>query len=291
MFETRFCLALLILTVASPLQAESDHAKNSLFQTVLKEGLTAEGRAIKLQEPAFRDGMTPEAQMEALKAIAGSERAAREMLNDSVTAPHKLAIRDERGAKEIVRSLDVTFIIHAKLDNLEVDQGLLKGRVEPVEVGNMRFEVEILPPAGSDSKDVVQTSIRSKSRLLDRIEVEQVDRLMGTRSDESVVVASRTDLRTGAEGKPGSFWNAIQRKGRTESKGPAQPYQGSAGYVKFTRWKGSDGVILVEGHFAYAEPIAWFDGAPILRSKFGLVAQDQIRRLRRELKNAAGSNR
>jgi hypothetical protein len=41
--------------------------------------------------------------------------------------------------------------------------------------------------------------------------------------------------------------------------------------------------LLVEAHFAFAEPRAWFDGAPILRSKLSLIAQDQIRRLRREL--------
>ena len=50
-----------------------------------------------------------------------------------------------------------------------------------------------------------------------------------------------------------------------------------------TRWKADPKIAIVEVHFAFAEPRAWFGGAPILRSKIALVAQDQIRRLRREL--------
>ena len=41
--------------------------------------------------------------------------------------------------------------------------------------------------------------------------------------------------------------------------------------------------LLVEVHFIYAEPKTWFNGGPILKSKFGAVAQDRIRALRREL--------
>jgi hypothetical protein len=40
---------------------------------------------------------------------------------------------------------------------------------------------------------------------------------------------------------------------------------------------------MVEMHMAFVEPDGWFQGNPILRSKFGAVAQDQIRSLRREL--------
>ena len=36
-------------------------------------------------------------------------------------------------------------------------------------------------------------------------------------------------------------------------------------------------------HVAFVEPDGWFQGAPILRSKFSVAAQDQIRTLRREL--------
>jgi hypothetical protein len=36
-------------------------------------------------------------------------------------------------------------------------------------------------------------------------------------------------------------------------------------------------------HGGFVEPREWFQGNPVLRSKLGLIAQDQIRRLRREI--------
>jgi hypothetical protein len=43
------------------------------------------------------------------------------------------------------------------------------------------------------------------------------------------------------------------------------------------------GALMIEGHFAFAEPYDWFKGEPILRSKFSPVAQNQIRDLRKKL--------
>ena len=54
-------------------------------------------------------------------------------------------------------------------------------------------------------------------------------------------------------------------------------------YAKISRLKEPEGALLVEFHAAFSEPEAWFQGAPILRSKFAPIAQDQIRKLRREL--------
>ena len=54
-------------------------------------------------------------------------------------------------------------------------------------------------------------------------------------------------------------------------------------YAKLSRLREPEGMLLVEFHGAFLEPADWFQGAPYLRSKFAPVAQDQIRRLRREL--------
>ena len=34
---------------------------------------------------------------------------------------------------------------------------------------------------------------------------------------------------------------------------------------------------------AFVEPQGWFQGNPILRSKISLIAQDQVRQIRREI--------
>ena len=53
--------------------------------------------------------------------------------------------------------------------------------------------------------------------------------------------------------------------------------------MKMTRLQTAPRAMLVEGHFAFAEPREWFSGAPILRSKISLIAQDRIRQFRRGL--------
>ncbi len=79
-------------------------------------------------------------------------------------------------------------------------------------------------------------------------------------------------------------WAALERIRGEERLSQTYPYDGGGGYAKISRLKLKPGALLVEAHFAFAEPRPWFDGAPILRSKLGLIAQDQIRSLRRALR-------
>ena len=65
--------------------------------------------------------------------------------------------------------------------------------------------------------------------------------------------------------------------------GPLKPYSGGISYTKISRLALQPGALLVEIHSDFIEPNDWFQGAPILRSKFSVMAQDQIRSLRREL--------
>ena len=62
-----------------------------------------------------------------------------------------------------------------------------------------------------------------------------------------------------------------------------KPYPGGISYTKISRLAFRPSALLVEMHGAFVEPREWFQGGPILRSKFSVVAQDQIRTLRREL--------
>ena len=64
------------------------------------------------------------------------------------------------------------------------------------------------------------------------------------------------------------------------------PYSGGAGVLTARTLTSVPGALLVEARFAFHEPMSWFDGAPILRSKIGVVAQDRVRRLRKELETS-----
>jgi hypothetical protein len=111
---------------------------------------------------------------------------------------------------------------------------------------------------------------------------------MASQSSESVVIAARTDPAFDKPGPNGNGWRSIGTAAGGQTPGALQPYAGGISYTKISRLAFQPGALLVEMHGAFVEPRDWFQGAPILRSKFSVVAQDQIRRLRRELARNRG---
>jgi hypothetical protein len=137
------------------------------------------------------------------------------------------------------------------------------------------------PPAVEPGQNKWYSHVHAK--LLDRIEFETTNLVMATQTPESIVIASRTDP---AFAKVPGFinrWNPLAKEGDEKIDGRARPYQGGMSYAKISRIDLKPRAILVETHMAFVEPDGWFRGAPILRSKFSVVAQDQVRSLRREL--------
>lgn len=233
--------------------------------------------AVKLDPPTLGDDMDADRQRAALLAVAGSKGKLDDLLRDSVSAGHVLKIRDLHAAgPTIVRGVDLWFAVHADLDAVDPADALGKARGgKPVEAGNMRLDArplteeeaaafDLKPPAGAR-----QWFLKTDGRLLDRIGYESTDRLLATRAEGSRLIASTTLSGT---------WRDISKASDTP-----KPYAGGLGYAKLTKLKGYPGVVLVESHAAFSEPRGWFNGEPILRSKIGLVAQDQVRSLRREL--------
>lgn len=119
--------------------------------------------------------------------------------------------------------------------------------------------------------------------LLDRIHVEATDHVRGTKAAGSWVFASRTDPRFDDDEQYPNRWTALGREEQAKGKAATRRFAGGASTTRISSLVSTPGALLVEAHFAFAEPHDWFGGAPILRSKISLVAQDQIRRLRREL--------
>jgi hypothetical protein len=267
---------------------------NPVYSRLLEQGVTLDGNTVRLPTPTIPDGLSADAQRAALKPVAGSDAAVADLLRNSVTAPQMLKVRDQTGGgPTIVRLADLWFVVYADLDRLDPDASARKAQdAGPVEAANMRVETKLLtpedlqahgltPPGGRDGQQEWYT--HSTGRLLDRIHFEVTDRTVATRSAESVIIATATVEGLDKDEQLANRWWPITTRAGREQPGPTRPYAGGASYVKITRLASPQGALLVEGHFAFAEPRAWFDGAPILRSKIGLVAQDQIRKLRREL--------
>jgi hypothetical protein len=282
-------LCTLLLALVAFVSPESGHEGNPVFRAVIDEGLTIGGTSVKLPAPTFRDGQSADEQRASLREIAGSMRGADEMLQESISAPHRLKLRDDRAAGATLRSGDLMFVLRGvDLDEIRPDEALRSARSGPVEAANMRFEARVLTPddlKGSPATPASENEwfTHATGRLLDRIAVESTDRVVSSKSPDSLVFAARTDHRFDPDARFPNRWSTLELTAAGDKLGPPQPYAGGIGYVKITRLRGLEKAAVVEVHFAFAEPTAWFNGDPILRSKFGLIAQDQVRRLRREL--------
>ncbi|HWE40621.1 MAG TPA: hypothetical protein VG406_29010 [Isosphaeraceae bacterium] len=285
---------------------EPEHAANPIYRALRAQGVKLDGIAVTFPAPLFVDGQDAAAERKALRGVAGSAAKANELLRDSVTAPMVLKVRDIRGDGDsgtIVRAADLWFVVHADLATIDLDRlAGLSARAEPVEVGNMRFESKTLTADQVKAQGIEPMKAGDAARewfvhvaaiLLDRVQVEATDRVMATKSADSIVVASRTAPEFKPDGPFPTRWRKLfrNRDGKNTAPGPSQPYSGGAGYVKVSRSADKHGALLVEAHFVFDEPRAWFGGAPTLRSKIGLVAQDRIRRLRRELADRAAQGK
>lgn len=278
----------LLLQMQPGPEMEPAHKRNPIFVEALRSGFHADGATIKFPAPILKDGLDPGQQHAALLTLSGSEAALADLLRDSVAAPFILKLRDQKTTDATVRMIDLWFVVRAELDGLDPVEMAQQSSGKAVEAGNMRFESRLLTdaelkPRGRStrrSRDFARWFVHLKGRLLDRIAVEATDEAVATRSEESMVIAGRTDPAFDSDNALPNRWWTLGHDGQ---KGPGQPFRGGSSYAKISRLKQPAGSLLVEFHAAFVEPEAWFQGAPILRSKFAPIAQDQIRKLRREL--------
>ena len=267
---------------------EPAHRRNRVFVDLLRSSPKFGGPEISLPAPILRDGMDGNAQQAALLNAAGSEQSRDALLRDSVTAPYVLKVHDTPTNDAILRRIDLWFVVRGDLDRLEPLAIAGQNTGKPVEVGNMRFESRILSRdelkakelSTAGEKELSEWFVLVKGRLLGKTSIEAVDEVICSRSEESMVIASRTAQAFDASGPISNRWHGISPDGQA---GLDQPYPGGGCYAKISKLKGVAGALLIEVHCIFNEPRGWFQGEPILRSKFALVAQDQIRRLRREL--------
>jgi len=279
--------------LTSQTQIEPAHEQNAVFAQVLRQGVEVGGQTVVLPPPRFIDGQTADKERAALREVAESDRAVDEMLRDSVTAPYIIKVRDQRASGATIRLADLWFVVHAPLEKIDPVHEVARADQKKVEVANMLFETRLLKADEIRSAGIkpAQTAATQTdwyahvhSRLLDRIEFDVMNHGAVSQSPDSIVVASRTDPAFEKTKSDANNWRAVAATGGANALGSGtQPYPGGISYAKISRCSLKPGALVVEMHVAFVEPDGWFQGAPILRSKFGVIAQDQIRTLRREL--------
>jgi len=278
---------------------EPPHAQNAVYNQVLNQGLEAGGQTIHLPKPRVLDGQDAGAQSAALREVAGSDRALDDMLRNSITAPYIIKVHDSKVAGATIRAADVWFVVYAELNQIDLAREAARADEKEVEVANMWFQTRLLkasdlhaaglePPAVVAGQSTWYSHVHA--RLLDRIDFEVINQVVASQSAESIVIASRTDPSFAKAGPIANGWKSVAPAGggAAKAEGPTQPYAGGISYAKISRVALKPDALVVEMHVAFVEPDGWFHGAPILRSKFSIIAQDQIRSLRRELARKQG---
>ena len=97
-----------------------------------------------------------------------------------------------------------------------------------------------------------------------------------------MLVAGEIDPRFQGDPEFPNQWQSIIKEGGTTKLGPAMPWSGAAFYLKITKLAEPAGALFIEQHVIFAEPMGWFNGANLLRSKLPLAVQINVRSMRKE---------
>jgi hypothetical protein len=268
-------------------KVEPAHHRNRVYVELLGPSSRLGQASASLPPPILLDGQSEADQQAAILKVAGSERMRTEMLRDSVTAPYILKVHDEPSDQAILRRVDLWFVVRGDLDKLDPLRLAGESSGQAVDVGNMRFESRVLKSdelkkhglSSQSEHDLSSWFVFVKGRLLGRVGFQATDEAMASRAEKSMVVAARASAVFEEPGPLSNRWWTIAEG----EAGPEQPFAGGLCYAKISRLKAPDDALFVEIHSAFSEPRGWFHGEPILRSKFSLIARDQVRKLRREL--------
>jgi hypothetical protein len=280
----------LALMLAAPPSAEGHEQKNPLFRELREPGVAlGAGFRSVLPPPSMPDGLDASAQRALLEKLAGDDYPLDELLRKSPVAPHIIKIHDIRPSDPAAPAygVDVWFVAYGDLQTLgkkDVNSYFGSGRKE-VNLRALTAE-ELAKHKLSPRKtaDLQERYLRAVEVLLDKVQVELTSISAVSRTEESLLVATRLDQRfTGNPDLPNQ-WRKLERD-ETEDKvtlGPPHPYDCTATYLKITRLHEPKGALFVEYHRVSTEPKEWFGGANLLRSKLPILIQSEVRSFRRE---------
>lgn len=252
---------------------------------------------VKLPAVTMPDGLDAAAQHERIKQIAGPNRRVKDLTRKSIVAPFVLKIGKRAAGPDEppVRTVDVWFVAHGSIERF-FDETFLEdlagtvnaGKNDRLPVSKGPIDAEELKRRGlavEDSENRKERFVYSTFGLFDRVLVSATRRVMVTRGDESVLVATMIDPRfTDDPTHPNRWQKVTWDQQRQPTLGPPQPYVSGGFYTKVTKLADPPGALFIEHHHQFAEPTEWFDGKNLLRSKLPLVVQDAVRKLRRKLR-------
>ncbi|WP_020468170.1 hypothetical protein [Zavarzinella formosa] len=295
-------LGLLSLAPAeTPVKPSGHEATNPLYKELLEPGLSlgSEFKA-KLPAPTMTDGLDSEAQKIIIKKVIGTDYTYEAFTRQSVVAPHVLRINNitPSDPKAPARSVDTWFVAYGNFGNAD-DQSAID-RFSNAGKDGGKNDGKVLTKADLAKRKIEFTDADEKRErfaniridFLEKVQIQATGRVMWSKGDDSVIIAAMIDPRFAGDAEFPNQWLPLSKGAGKLSSGSASPYGGAGFYMKVTKLAEPAGALFIEQHVVFTEPTKWFEGANLLRSKFPLVVQSQVRSLRRELiKEVAANNK
>ncbi len=283
-------LLLLLLVVSSSL---IEAAENALYRTLVTDGLTVAGELRSLPLPTLADGLDREAQWAAIETITDENHPREALLRQEVGAPLVLKIKNDP-AGSTVRRIDVWFVAYGALKTVQSEAFWKKEKKEdtPTRWEGKQLTADDLRrrgiSSGSESPSDEQYAAGSLT-LFDRVDLQVTVHAMRSTTVRSVVAATIVDSRFRNDAEFPNRWQRLLSDGTVANTPDAfTPYDGMGGYVKVTPLVEPAGALFVEAHLMFDEPLGWFRGTNLLRSKLPLATQIEVRKFRRRLAQLEG---
>jgi hypothetical protein len=289
-------IALVIPIIAYAAGAQAQ-APNEVLERLLTKGGLPGAKDVALPRPTMADGLDRAGQREAIARIADPNHPIEALERPLVVAPFVVKISGDDEKSGTLRRIDLWFVAYGKLDRL-ADESFWKSARESVSGGEKEnrelstTRIEILSADELKARGVkdpeTQRHLTADLTLFNRVRICTTMQAMQSRSADSLVLAAMLDPRFADDEQFPNCWRPISRddNGRQQT-GAAQPYRTAGWYCKATQLHEPAGALFVEYHVLFDEPVGWFNGANLLRSKMPMVAQEGVRKFRRALSHTA----
>ncbi len=287
--------AFAFLTVFVTMRTHVCVAENAIYNALIGPGVkVSESETLQLPKPALADDMPADQIRPTIESLLAGKYDWDTFSRKSIVSPFLLKISE--GTTEsgpITRRVDIYFIAYGSLDPLKQEDYLNKqlnlagsseqndssAKAKMLTADDLRKR-KITP--GTSPADPRWVTINST--LLGKVLLNLTTQNIKTEGKDSILIASIVDPRfTGDAEYPNSWHSLTTDDTGKRQTGPAEPYAGLASYAKATRLTDPAGAIFMEYHVVFIEPQGWFNGTNLLRSKLPIVAQDMVRKFRRNL--------
>jgi hypothetical protein len=309
----RALIAVLALVTCGA-HASAQHT-NPLYDEISSKGIeVGAAKPAMLPQPLLADGLEASAQRAALEKIPGRTAAqpVPRMLQKSIEAPFVLNMKTQGETSDArIQQIDLYFVVYSDLDRIS-DEDFLKEQAEEERKereAERKKKGEKVPEGEKEATTLTAEELAARelkllsedperesyshgsAEIFDRVLSTGTSHSLRSRTDDSLLVASRLDPRFADDPKYPNFWQPIEHDelGRA-NYGKKQPYFGSGTYTKATTLREPKGAMLMEIHTVFREPNGWFNKTNLLSSKLPIAARDNIRKFRRKLEKAEKKN-